>query len=85
MPQYAERNNAREADSTQAGVSDFNVSIGNQPHSECAALAVFLDRFFAGEELAKDFGEAKMRIVPSARGKKSKATGIPDLFFLIFE
>jgi tRNA (cytidine56-2'-O)-methyltransferase len=54
-------------------VSDFNVSIGNQPHSECAALAVFLDRFFAGEELAKDFGEAKMRIVPRARGKEIKS------------
>lgn len=51
-------------------VSDFNVSIGNQPHSECAALAVFLDRYFAGEELAKEFGKAKMRIVPSARGKQ---------------
>jgi len=51
-------------------VSDFNVSIGNQPHSECAALAVFLDRFFAGEELAKDFSGARIRIVPSARGKK---------------
>jgi tRNA (cytidine56-2'-O)-methyltransferase len=55
------------------GVSDFNVSIGNQPHSECAALAVFLDRFFAGKELAKDFGGAKMKIVPSARGKKIKS------------
>jgi len=61
-------------------VSDFNVSIGNQPHSECAALAVFLDRFFAGEELAKDFGGAKMKIVPSARGKKIKSnTEIPKL------
>jgi tRNA (cytidine56-2'-O)-methyltransferase len=58
-------------------VSDFNVSIGNQPHSECAALAVFLDRFFAGEELAKDFEQAKMRIVPSARGKKIKADTDP--------
>ena len=27
-------------------ISDFNVSIGNQPHSECSALAIFLDRFF---------------------------------------
>ena len=54
-------------------VSDFNISIGNQPHSECAALAVFLDRFFAGEELAKDFGGAKMKIVPSVRGKKIKS------------
>jgi len=58
-------------------VSDFNVSIGNQPHSECAALAVFLDRFFAGEELAKDFGGAKMKIVPSARGKKIKSETDP--------
>ena len=23
-------------------VSDFNVAVGNQPHSECAALAIFL-------------------------------------------
>jgi tRNA (cytidine56-2'-O)-methyltransferase len=63
-------------------VSDFNVSVGNQPHSECAALAVFLDRFFGGEELAKDFVGAKMRIVPSARGKKIKSehckTGDPE-------
>lgn len=27
-------------------VSDFNIAVGNQPHSECAALAIFLDRFF---------------------------------------
>ena len=51
--------------------SDFNVSIGNQPHSECAALAVFLDRFFEGKELAKDFGNAKIRILPQKRGKKT--------------
>jgi predicted SpoU family rRNA methylase len=38
---------------------------------------VFLDRFFAGEELAKDFGGAKMRIVPSARGKKIKSDTDP--------
>jgi tRNA (cytidine56-2'-O)-methyltransferase len=52
-------------------VSDFNVSIGNQPHSECAALAVFLDRFFEGKELAKSFGRAKIKIVPQERGKKT--------------
>jgi len=52
-------------------VSDFNVAVGNQPHSECAALAVFLDRFFEGKELAKDFGNAKIKIVPQARGKKT--------------
>jgi tRNA (cytidine56-2'-O)-methyltransferase len=52
-------------------VSDFNVSIGNQPHSECAALAVFLDRFFEGKELAKKFRKAKIKIIPQERGKKT--------------
>jgi tRNA (cytidine56-2'-O)-methyltransferase len=52
-------------------VSDFNVSIGNQPHSECAALAVFLDRFFEGRELAKKFKKATIKIVPQERGKKT--------------
>jgi tRNA (cytidine56-2'-O)-methyltransferase len=53
-----------------AEVSDFNVAVGNQPHSECAAVAVFLDRFFHGKELSKDFGNAKVRVVPKERGKK---------------
>ena len=52
-------------------VSNFNVAVGNQPHSECAALAVFLDRFFEGEELAKGFQKAKIKVVPQERGKKT--------------
>lgn len=52
-------------------VSDFNVAIGNQPHSECASLAVFLDRFFQGKELEKSFENAKMKIIPQKRGKKT--------------
>jgi tRNA (cytidine56-2'-O)-methyltransferase len=51
-------------------VSDHNVAIGNQPHSECASLAVFLDRYFKGKTLAKSFDRAKMRIIPQKRGKK---------------
>jgi len=51
-------------------ISDFNVAIGNQPHSECASLAVFLDRFFEGKKLTKSFESAKMRIIPQKRGKK---------------
>jgi tRNA (cytidine56-2'-O)-methyltransferase len=57
-------------------VSDFNVSIGNQPHSECAALAVFLDRFFEGKELAKEFENAKNKIMPQKRGKKISANQV---------
>jgi len=53
-----------------AEISDFNVAVGNQPHSECAAVAVFLDRFFEGKELAKGFVNAKVRVVGQVRGKK---------------
>jgi tRNA (cytidine56-2'-O)-methyltransferase len=56
-------------------VSDFNVSIGNQPHSECSALAIFLDRYFEGKELAKTYDKAKVEIVPQERGKKTKVDG----------
>ena len=49
--------------------SDFNISVTNQPHSEVAALAVFLHEYFQGKELAKRFPGAKLRIRPMARGK----------------
>lgn len=48
--------------------ADFNVAVGNQPHSEVAALAVFLDRYLAGQGLRRPF-PGPMRIVPSRRGK----------------
>lgn len=51
-------------------LADFNVAIGNQPHSEVAALAVFLDRLFEGRELVREFKGAKLKIIPSARGKR---------------
>lgn len=58
-------------------VSDFNVAIGNQPHSECASLAIFLDRFFEGKEMTKSFENAKVRIIPQKRGKKT----VRDCYF----
>lgn len=51
-------------------ISDFNVAVGNQPHSECSSLAVFLDRFFGGKELTKKHRNAKLQIVPQGHGKK---------------
>lgn len=51
------------------GMADYNVAVGGQPHSEVAALAVFLDRVSAGEGLKKDF-KGKKRIIPQACGKK---------------
>ncbi|GBC75337.1 hypothetical protein HRbin06_00655 [archaeon HR06] len=51
-------------------LSDYNIAIGNQPHSEVAALALFLDRLFERKELKREFKDAKLKIVPQARGKK---------------
>ena len=51
-------------------LADYNVAIGNQPHSEVSALAVFLDRFFEGRELVKEFKDARLKIIPQKRGKK---------------
>ncbi len=53
-------------------LADYNISITAQPHSEVAALAVFLDWYFKGKELDKTFAGAKVRIIPSARGKNVK-------------
>ena len=49
---------------------DYNISVTNQPHSEIAALAVFLDRVQKGKEFEKDFKKAKIKIIPQERGKK---------------
>lgn len=53
-------------------IADMNIAVGNQPHSEIAALAIFLDRYFEGKELINPFDNAKMQIVPSSRGKRVK-------------
>ena len=50
-------------------MADFNVSVGNQPHSEVAALAIFLDRYNKGSWRKKKFN-GKLEILPSNRGKK---------------
>ncbi|KXA91066.1 hypothetical protein AKJ65_01165 [candidate division MSBL1 archaeon SCGC-AAA259E19] len=53
-------------------LADLNISVGNQPHSEISAMAIFLDRFFDGKELGKNFSGAKRKIVPSNSGKEVK-------------
>ncbi|MCS7121935.1 MAG: tRNA (cytidine(56)-2'-O)-methyltransferase [Archaeoglobaceae archaeon] len=47
---------------------DLNLSVGNQPHSEVAALAVFLEKVL---EVVFDlkFEDAKIKVIPSERGK----------------
>jgi len=50
-------------------LSDYNISVGNQPHSEIAALAIFLDRWTGGAWEKAEFG-GRIRIIPDARGKR---------------
>ena len=50
--------------------SDYNVGVTNQPHSEVAGLAVFLDRLFDGAELDREWADADRRVVPRAIGKE---------------
>jgi len=54
-------------------IADFNIGITNQPHSEVAALAVFLNEINKGEPLTRaysgKFAGGKIRIEPNERGK----------------
>ena len=49
--------------------ADYNVSIGNQPHSEISALAILLDRIQNGVQFEKKFDNSKRVIIPSKNGK----------------
>jgi len=51
-------------------LADYNVAVTSQPHSEVAALAVTIHELQKGEELKKVFGDYKLRIIPSAKGKR---------------
>ena len=57
------------------GLADYNVAVINQPHSEVAALATFLDWLQEGEEFRREFPNAKLRIIPSPRGKRVQRLG----------
>ena len=55
-------------------MADFNISVGNQPHSEVSALAVFLDKYSSGAWMDKKFN-GKIEILPSNKGKKVVTKG----------
>jgi len=48
--------------------ADLNVSVGNQPHSEIAALAIFLHELTDGRNLYSD-RDGQMTVIPNERGK----------------
>jgi tRNA (cytidine56-2'-O)-methyltransferase len=58
-------------------LSDLNISVGNQPHSEVSALAIFLDRYTNKKWLNKKYN-GKIKIIPKKKGKKVIMKGMED-------
>lgn len=58
------------------GLADVNLAVGNQPHSEVAALAVLLQALRPGALDAPRGGA--LRIRPSARGKAVEPAGATE-------
>lgn len=50
--------------------ADYNVAVGNQPHSEVSALAIVLDRIQGGRQFDVKYDDARLEIIPSEKGKK---------------
>ena len=48
-------------------LSNYNISVTSQPHSEVAALAVLLDKL----NLKTDFKNSNLKVIPQASGKKT--------------
>ena len=51
-------------------LADYNIAVGNQPHSEISALAIILDRIHEGKQFKLNFESAKMKIIPSVKEKR---------------
>jgi tRNA (cytidine56-2'-O)-methyltransferase len=49
---------------------DLQVAVTNQPHSEVAALAIFLDKLQEGKELEKEFEGSEIEVKPREKGKE---------------
>lgn len=50
-------------------LADYNVAVGNQPHSEISALAILLDRMLGGKQFQKKYHDAQREIIPTKKGK----------------
>jgi len=50
-------------------LADYNVAIGNQPHSEVSSLAIVLDRIQKGRQFFSKFENPAREIIPTKNGK----------------
>ena len=51
-------------------LANHNISVGNQPHSEVAALAIFLESWVGPIDDANRFSGGEIRVIPNAEGKR---------------
>ena len=58
-------------------LADWNVSVGNQPHSEVAALALFLDRITGGSWQKKQFNGDMKIAYPCGGNPTTSPTSLP--------
>ena len=50
-------------------LADYNLAIGNQPHSEISSLTVLLDIILKGKKFSTSVDEAQRKIIPTKQGK----------------
>jgi len=50
-------------------MADYNIAVGNQPHSEVSALGVLLDRIQQGKQFEFKFENPERTIIPQEQGK----------------
>ncbi len=50
-------------------MADYNISVGSQPHSEVAALAILMHEYFEGQELSLNFKNPQIKLKPCKCGK----------------
>ena len=50
-------------------LADYNIAIGNQPHSEVSALGILLDRIQRVDQFESKFENSERMIIPQEQGK----------------
>ena len=51
-------------------LSDWNLAVTSQPHSEVSALAILLHELHRGRELEKTFDGSRLVVIPQEHGKR---------------
>ena len=59
-------------------MADYNIAVGNQPHSEVSALCVLLDRIQRGKQFELKFTDPERVIIPQEQGKNVRMNKTTD-------